>query len=82
MKFGKFDFMQAIKKRLENDFKPLIVNVKSPSKIQLAGCSARRKPEPYFSMARTCNAAMRLIIGFVKGIWCPGRDSNPHEVTR
>jgi hypothetical protein len=59
-----------------------LMKIKSPSEIQFSGCSARRKTQQYTRIASLFNAAMRPKIGFMKEIWCPGRDSNPHEVTR
>jgi hypothetical protein len=73
---------KAKKSRLKIISSGCFINIKPPSEIQLSGCSARRKPQQYTSIARIFNAFhgannLRPKIGFMEVVMVPRKGLEP-----
>jgi hypothetical protein len=83
MKFGGINVMLAKKKRFERIVKPQFINSFCAVRNSIVGMQCKAKTAAvhlYCEDFQRRNAPEYCIYGSTK--WCPGRDSNPHEVTR
>ena len=83
MNFAGFNAMLVLKKRFENNFKPQFINCLCAVRNSIVGMQCKAKTTAvhmYCEDFQRRNAPEYWIYDSTQ--WCPGRDSNPHEVTR